>query len=71
MKDETEEMCGVCGGALDGIYSVTCMTCGRKIHFLAVETPQYNCGSVVTQLYACALAFLCKHCAEQQQQKRN
>lgn len=71
MKGDREELCGVCGGPLDGIYDVTCMACGRKIYFPAVETQEYRCASVVTQLYACALAFLCKNCAGEQQPKRN
>jgi hypothetical protein len=65
-----EELCGVCGKPLDGIYDVTCMACGRKIHFPAVDTQGHSCACVVTQLYACALAFLCKNCAEEQP-KRN
>jgi hypothetical protein len=63
------EVCHVCGKPLDELYAVTCMSCGRKIHFPAVESAGDDCGSIVTELYACALAFVCKCCSEQQQKK--
>lgn len=65
MMDEATGLCAVCGDPLDEIYSVTCMSCGKNIHFPAADTSQRTCAYVVTQLYVCALAFLCKNCAEQ------
>ena len=59
--------CHVCGKPLDEIYAVNCMGCGRKIHFSTTDdTPEHNCCSIVTQLHACGLAFICNSCSEQQ-----
>jgi len=61
------EVCHVCGKPLDEIYSVSCMVCGRKIHFPSAETADKGCGHIVTQWYACALSFECNRCSEQKQ----
>ena len=58
-----EEICSVCGKPLDEIYAVSCIACGRKIHFSPAETSRDDCSHIVTQLYTCGLAFVCKHCS--------
>ena len=64
-----EEICHVCGKPLDEIYAVSCIGCGRRIHFAPEESAKESCANIVTQVYACGLAFVCKQCSAQQQQR--
>jgi len=61
-----EEICNVCGKALDEIYAVSCISCGGKIHFPSSESAGDTCGSIVTQWNICGLAFVCKNCSAAQ-----
>jgi len=61
-----EEICNVCGKPLDEIYAVSCIGCGRKIHFPAAESVNDSCGSIVNQWNICGLAFVCKRCSNEQ-----
>lgn len=58
-----EELCPVCNEPLDEIYAVTCVVCGRKVHFHSSELPGDDCCQVVTQFGACGLSFMCNPCA--------
>lgn len=58
-----EEVCSVCGKALDEIYAVNCISCGGKIHFPSAESSGDSCGFIMTQWNVCGLAFVCKKCS--------
>lgn len=57
-----EETCPICGCPLDDLYVVSCMACGRRVHFQSVESGDESCSGIVSQLCLCGLAFLCNSC---------
>ena len=60
-----EETCHVCGQPLDELYAVSCVACGRKIHFQSTEPAGNDCGHILMQLGVCGLAFMCNPCSDQ------
>ncbi len=60
------EICSVCSKPLDKTNAVTCIGCGREIHFPSEESAEDSCGFIVTQWNVCGLAFVCKLCSNQQ-----
>ena len=58
--------CPVCGKPIDEVYAVTCSVCGKTVHFPSTDDSEYKCSCILSRLDACALAFICMFCLEQQ-----
>jgi hypothetical protein len=57
-----ETTCPICERPLDDLYAVSCMACGRRVHFRSAESGGESCSRIVSQLCLCGLAFLCNSC---------
>ena len=60
------EICHVCGQPLDELYYVSCVACGRRVHFRSSEnSDDIDCAYIVSQVNVCGLAFICNSCHKQ------
>ena len=59
-----DERCRICGEPVDEVYAVTCIACGRRVHFNSIDAPGTDCSRIVSQLNLCGLAFICSQCYE-------
>ena len=57
-----DNICHVCGQPLDEIYPVSCIRCGRRVHFRTADSQGNDCCRILTQLSLCGLAFICNLC---------
>ena len=57
-----DDVCHVCGRALQEPYIVTCMACGRRTHFQSADETEASCSQVISHLTICGLSFLCNPC---------
>lgn len=61
-----EEICCVCGDALDNENVARCTICERRFHLAwSTQTPTKNCGRVWIDERLCAMRFMCQTCAQQ------
>jgi hypothetical protein len=61
-----DEICDVCGGALDEENVSRCTLCGREFHMAWSSDAQVkNCGRVSFSELHCSMAFACSICLAQ------
>ena len=64
-----DEICDVCGGALDEENVSRCYLCGRKFHMAwSIDAQVQNCGRVWFSEMHCSIAFVCSICLAQNPQ---
>lgn len=59
-----DEKCAICGEPVDEVYGVTCLACGRRVHYTGAGAPGNDCSLIVSHLNLCGLAFMCNQCCE-------
>ena len=64
MKEhKLDEICDVCGGALDEENISRCTLCGRKFHMAwSIDAQVPNCGLVFSNDVSCTIGFVCNIC---------
>ena len=58
------EMCAICGEPIDDVCGVSCIACGKRVHFRGADAPGPDCSRIVSQLDLCGLAFICEACCQ-------
>ena len=59
-----DERCPICGEPVDDVYAVSCIACGKHVHYTGGAAPENDCSRIVSQLNLCGLAFICTQCYE-------
>ena len=59
-----DETCPICGEPIDDVCGVSCIACGKRVHFKGADAPGTDCSRIVSQLELCGLAFICTRCYE-------